>query len=329
MKALFYPGCAMQRSARPYLDSLRAIEASLGLDLEELDDWNCCGATEFWAVSRLPAYALVGRNLAIAQQQGNGAGTLMAACSACYLNLSKADHYMAEDARLSRDVNEALSAGGLHYDHGSVKVRHLLEVILNEIGLETIRSRVINPLTGLRVAAYYGCMMVRPDFEDRWENPEYPQGLEELMTALGAEVIDFPLKTHCCGGHMTQISPDTAYELIRRLIEGAAKYQADVLVTVCPMCQLNLDAYQVEMNKHFRTDYEVPILYVTQLMGLAFGKDPSELGLGREFVDSGPALAKIGVELPQTEGSPRPRTKKKKVEGLPMPPLAGSSGGAA
>lgn len=318
MNYIFYPGCSMQRSARPYLDSLHAIQDDLSIELQEVDDWNCCGATEYMSVARLPAFALVGRNLALAQQQANGSNTLMAACSACYLNLAKTDHYMLEDLQLDSQVNEALQAGELHYDAGSLQIRHLLDVILNDIGLEAIQQRVTRPLTGLRVAAYYGCMIVRPDLDQRWENPEYPQSLERLMAALGAEVVDFPLKTHCCGGHMTQISPDTAYELIRRLVHGASEYEADVLVTVCPMCQLNLDAYQVEMNKHFKTDYEIPILFVTQLMGLAFGKQPQELGLGREFIDSGPALAKIGLEPAQPEVAPR--KKRKKAEGLPMPP---------
>jgi heterodisulfide reductase subunit B len=321
MKTLFYPGCSMQRSARPYLDSLYAIQEDLDLELEEVEDWNCCGATEYMSISRLPAFSLIGRNLALAQQQANGDTTLLAACSACYLNLAKTDHYMLEDTVLGQEVNTALEAGGLRYDPGSIEVRHLLDVILNDIGVDRIKEHVTRPLSGLRVAAYYGCMIVRPDLDQRWENPEYPTALEELMSVLGAEVIDFPLKTHCCGGHMTQISPPTAYELIRRLVHGAALYEADVLVTVCPMCQLNLDAFQVEMNKHFKTDYEIPILFVTQLMGLAFGKDPDELGLGREFIDSAPALAKIGVE-PEDEGGP-PRKKRKKEEGLPMPPMVG------
>ena len=321
MKTLFYPGCSMQRSARPYLDSLYAIQGDLDLELEEVEDWNCCGATEYMSISRLPAFSLVGRNLALAQQQVNGGASLLAACSACYLNLAKTDHYMTEDVKLGRDVNAALEAGGMQYDPGSIEVRHLLDVILNDIGMDRIKELVAQPLTGLRVAAYYGCMIVRPDLDQRWENPEYPTALESLMSTLGAEVVDFPLKTHCCGGHMTQISPPTAYELIRRLVYGAAMYEADVLVTICPMCQLNLDAYQVEMNKYFKTDYEIPILFVSQLMGLAFGKDPDELGLGREFIDSAPALAKIGLEPEDEEAGPR--KKPKKEEGLPMPPMIG------
>ena len=330
MKYMFYPGCSLHRSARPYLDSLTAIQDKLTMELQEVGDWNCCGATEYMSVYRTPAHALVGRNLALAQGQSNGTDILMAACSACYLNLEKTEHYMRTDDKLNQEVNAALAEGGLHYDAGSVQVRHLLDVVYNDIGLEKIKSLVTKPLAGLKVAAYYGCMIVRPDINKRWNSPEYPTILEELMGVLGAEVIDFPMKTHCCSGHMTQISSDVAYELIRRLIYGATQYKADILVTLCPMCQLNLDAYQIEMNKHFDTDYVVPILYFTQLMGLAFGIDAGELGIGREFVSADPVLAKIGMaatkDLPENGSPPR---KKKKEAGLPMPNLAARSKGGS
>jgi heterodisulfide reductase subunit B len=316
---LFYPGCSMESSARAYADSLAAICQPLGLDLEEVRDWNCCGATEYLGISLIPAYALIGRNLALAAQQANGSRTLVAPCSACYLNLAKADHYMQERPVLGQRVNEALAAGGLQYKPGSLKIRHLLDVIINDIGLEAVRSRVSRPLAGLRIAPYLGCMVPRPDYEKRWSDHEYPTELDRLLKALGAEVIDFPLKTHCCGGHMTQISPDTAFELIRRLIHAADQYRADLIVTVCPMCQMNLDAYQAETNRHFNTSYHMPTVFFTQVMGLAFGLDPRQLGFGTELVDAQAALAKIGVEAPPpTEAPPLP-PKRGKPEGLPMP----------
>ncbi len=323
MKYLFYPGCSMQRSAKPYIDSLLAIEEKLGVELIEVEDWNCCGATEYSAVNRTASHALVGRNLAIAEKMSNGSNTLMAACSACYLNLSKTDHYMLEDPIFNARINDALSAGGLTYNPGSVDVRHALDVFYNDIGLDTIKKQVVNPLKGLRVAAYYGCMVVRPDVNDKFGNPEYPTILEELMEVLGAEVIDFPMKTQCCSGHMTQISGQTAYELIRRLVYGATRYDADLLVTLCPMCQLNVDAYQSETNRYFNTNYEVPILYFTQVIGLAFGIDAVKLGIGKEFVDPRPALAKIGVEI---EEQPLHKKPKKEV-GLPMPHMPGKDSG--
>lgn len=321
---LFYPGCSLQRSARPYLDSLERIREDIDLELEDVRDWNCCGATEYPAIHRVAAHALVGRNLALAQQQVNGTNTLMAACSACYLNLSKTNHYMQEDERLRTKVNDALSAGGLHYDPGTLQIRHLLDIVFNDVGLDAIQAKVVRPLSGLRVAPYYGCMIVRPDPDHRFDNPEYPVALDKLLHVLGAEVIDFPLKTHCCSGHMTQISPNVAYELIRRLIHGADQYRADMMVTLCPMCQLNLDAYQGDMNQHFNTAYYMPVLYFTQLMGLAFGYDPAELGIGREFVNAHDALAKIGVELPEPVAEkPKPQRRKKDDPSLPMPIMPG------
>lgn len=318
-KYLFYPGCAMESSASAYNDSLQLIRPHLEIELEEIQDWNCCGATEYLSISLTPAYALISRNLALAAQQANGVNTLVASCSACYLNLAKADYYMAERPVLGENVNKALEAGGQHYTPGKLTIRHLLDVIINDIGLERIKAKVVKPLKGLRLAPYLGCMVPRPDYEKRWSDHEYPNELDRLLKALGAEVIDFPLKTHCCGGHMTQIKPTTAFELIRRLIHGADQYNADMLVTVCPMCQLNLDAYQAETNRYFHTNYKMPIVFFTQLIGLAFGLDAKELGFGKELVDPRPALKQIGVELPVETTPPRPKRPKK--TGLPMPSL--------
>lgn len=313
-KYIFYPGCSMEGSARAYYESLKAIKGPLEMELEEVNDWNCCGATEYLGVNLIPAYSLIARNLALAAQQVDGTKTLMAPCSACYLNLEKADYYMAERPALGAKVNEALAAGGLHYNPGSLEIRHLLDIIINDIGLETVKAKVVRPLKGLRVAPYLGCMVPRPDFQHRWSDHEYPNELDCLLHALGAEVVNFPLKTTCCGGHMTQIGPETAYELIRRLIASADEHQTDLMVTVCPMCQLNLDAYQGEANRHFGTNYHMPIVFFTQLMAVAFGIDPKEAGFGLELTSAKDALARIGLEVPKTE-----ERGKKKPEGLPMP----------
>jgi len=315
-KYLLYPGCSMESIAKAYTDSLAAISKPIGLALEEIKDWNCCGATEYLGISLTPAYALISRNLALAAKQANGNRTVIAPCSACYLNLAKADHYMREQPKLGKMVNEALAAGGLSYEPGTLAIRHLLDVIIYDIGLDVVKSKVVRPLTGLRVAPYLGCMVPRPDYEKRWSDHEHPIELDLLLKALGAEVIDFPLKTHCCGGHMTQIGPETAFELIRRLISSADHYQADIMATVCPMCQMNLDAYQTETNRHFGTNYQMPIVFFTQLMGLAFGLEPTEAGFGAELVSAKKALTKIGVEMAEPETAP---ARPKKSSGLPMP----------
>lgn len=316
-KYILYPGCSMESSAKAYYDSLMKIAPVIGLELEEIEDWNCCGATEYLGISLTPAYSLISRNLALASKQANGNHTVVAPCSACYLNLAKADYYMREQPKLGKMVNEALAAGGLSYKPGSLSIRHLLDVIIYDIGLETVKSKVTRPLTGLRVAPYLGCMVPRPDYEHHWSDHEHPVELDLLLKALGAEVIDFPLKTHCCGGHMTQIGPDTAFELIRRLVSSADHYEADLMATLCPMCQLNIDAYQGEMNHHFGTSYHMPIIFFTQLMGLAFGMDAKQLGFGMELVSAKNALKKIGLEAPEpVQVVP---VKPRKAEGLPMP----------
>jgi heterodisulfide reductase subunit B len=312
----------MESSGRAYMESLNAILDPLDLRFEEIDDWNCCGATEYLGINLIPAYSLIARNLALAAKQMDphtgtgGTHTVVAPCSACYLNLAKADYYMQERPSLGVKVNEALAAGGLQYRPGTLDVRHLIDILVYDVGVDAIRSKVTRPLHGLRVAPYMGCMLPRPDYQHRWSDHEHPTELDDLLRALGADVIDYPLTTSCCGGHMTQIGPETAFELIRRLVADAHERGAVLMATVCPMCQMNIDAYQNEMNHYFGSDYHMPILFFTQLMGLAFGREPRELGIGAELVNSRNALATIGVEVPITE---EPAAKRKKDEGLPMP----------
>ena len=316
MKYGYYPGCSLEKNASAYHMSAMAVAEPLGIEFSEVQDWNCCGATEYFSIAALPAYSLIARNLALATQLDNNGGQLIAPCSACFVNLSKTDHYMQESPELAEGVNESLAAGGLHYDAGSLRVRHLLEIFVNDVGYDAVAAKVTHPLYGLKVAPYYGCMIVRPGYE-AFDDVEHPTSLDKLMRAIGADVVDFSLKTHCCGGHMTQISEPTAFEMIRRLLKNAADYEADAIVTLCPMCQLNLDAYQADVNKYFGTDYQTPILYFTQLIGLAYGFTPREMGIGKEFVSAKPALAKIQVEAPKPASKPRPDKRA-----LPMPATA-------
>lgn len=313
---LYYPGCSLEHNAKSYHSSLSFVCEKLDIGLQEVDDWNCCGATEYVGLNLTPAYALITRNLALAKEQANETNTVVAPCSACYLNLSKADYYMRERPVLGKQVNEALEAGGLSYTPGSLDIRHLLDVLIYDIGLDTIKSKVVKPLTGLRVAPYLGCMVPRPDYEKRWSDHEKPIELDLLLEILGAEVIDFPLKTHCCGGHMPHIGPETAYELLHRLLSSAHDHQTDIMATLCPMCQMNVDAYQDETNRYFGTNYKTPIVFFTQLIGLAFGGKPKKLGFGSELVSTKNALAKIGTAVPGMRKQPR---RRKKDPGLPVP----------
>jgi heterodisulfide reductase subunit B2 len=319
---LYYPGCSMESSARAYHDSLMVISEKLNLTFEEIHDWNCCGATEYLAISQTRAYSLIGRNLALASKQANGSRSVVAPCSACYLNLTKVDHQMEVYPKIDQTVNSALAAGNLSYKPGSLDIRHLLDVLYNEVGLETIKSHVVRPLKGLRVVPYLGCMVPRPDYPKRFSDYNQPFELDKLMEALGADVVDYQYKTTCCGGHIPHISPNTAYELIRRLLYGAERTQADVMVTVCPMCQLNLDAYQSDTNRHFNKEFTIPVIFFTQLIGLAFGATPEKVGLGRELIDARPAIQKAFTRpLPPEE--PEKKPKKAKKTGLPMPVMPG------
>ena len=291
MKITYYPGCSLECSSAAYDRSVKAVAEVLGIELVEIDDWNCCGATEYFTQDELVASSVIARNLAIVDRQFD---QLVAPCAACYLNLKKTDKLMAENAPMNAKINEALAAGGLQYKAGTVRVRHLLDVICTDLGEAAVKDKVVRPLAGLRVAPYYGCQVVRP--LNGFDDPEYPMKMDDLFKWLGAEVIHYPVKAHCCGGHLTQISEPQAFELIRRLLQGAVDYQADLILCMCPMCQLNLDAYQGRVSSFFGTKFRVPIIFFTQLLGVAFGLDPNRLGFGKELVAAKPVLQeKLGA----------------------------------
>jgi len=306
----YYPGCSLQHHNAAYGVSTEAVARALGFELAEVDDWNCCGATEYFSVNRLPAYALVARNLARAAD--SGATEMITPCSACFLNLHKTDKHMKLYPELGEKVNTALAAGHLHYEPGTIHVRHLLELFVNDIGFEKLKERTRRPLYGLKLAAYYGCLVARPDAV--FDSTEQPTAMDHLIEALGAAAAPFALKTFCCGGHMTQISESTALKMIHKIVENAAESGADAIVTLCPMCQLNLDVYQGYANKLFETNYEMPILFFTQAIGLALGLSPKELGFGQELVDAMPVIRKI-EEVPPPRAKPERRSK----QALPMP----------
>jgi len=281
----YYPGCSLECNAAAYDLSVRAVADLLGIKLLEIDDWNCCGATEYFSQDELTAAAVVARNLALVEPSLD---QVVAPCAACFCNLAKTDKLMGENPAMSAKINEALAAGNLSYRGGRVQVRHLLDVIYTDVGETAIRDKVVKPLTGLRVAPYYGCQVVRPIRGA--DCTEYPTQMDEMFTWLGAEVVDYPVKTHCCGGHMTQISEPQAFELIRRLLQSAVDYDADMILCMCPMCQLNLDAYQNRVNGQFNTDFKLPIVYFTQMLGIAFGLKPKKLGFGKEITAAEPVI---------------------------------------
>jgi len=287
MRYAYYPGCSLEAAAVGYDRSLRAVFRRLDLELNELDDWNCCGATAYMSVAETTALALSARNLALAERDG---GDLVAPCSACYLVLQKTHRTLAEQPELRARVREALGTADLAYE-GRVRVRHPLDVLVNDVGLEAIAAKVERPLAGARVASYYGCQMVRPErgFDDR----ENPQWLDRLMARLGAEAVDFPLKVRCCGGMLMTTAPDVGRRLCGDLLVAALDAGANVVATTCPLCQINLEAYQSAISRELGRKVAIPIVFFTQLLGLALGADPGELGLDLGLVPFGETLAPL------------------------------------
>jgi heterodisulfide reductase subunit B len=209
-------------------------------------------------------------------------------CSACYSTLKRANAHLKAYPELRSQVREIFQATGLDYQ-GKVKVRHLVDVLLNDVRPEEIEDKVVAPFDGLRVAPYYGCQIVRPD--SSFDDPEYPQSLTRLIATLGAEVTPFPLRSRCCGGTLIISETDVALGMIRELLESAQSNGAECIVTVCPLCQTNLDVYQGMVNSKFKTSYDLPVLFLTQLMGMAFGVEARALGLDRNVVSPGKVLA--------------------------------------
>jgi heterodisulfide reductase subunit B len=283
----YYPGCSLSGLGKPYDESLRAVFSHLGLGLEEIPDWNCCGATSYMSVSEEKAVALAARNLALAEQMK---AEVVAPCAACYLVLTKAQHMMADYPALAAKVHKGLQAAGLTYK-GQVTVRHPLDILVNDVGLDAVKARVTTPLTGYRVAPYYGCQIVRP--YGAFDDPLRPQTLDRLMAAVGAEVVDYPLKAHCCGGSLMGTMEDIGVRLNFLLLKEAKSRSANVLATVCPLCQYNLEAYQDKMLRTFHESVQLPVAYFTQLLGLAFGLQPKALGLQRNFVTAAPLPAMV------------------------------------
>ncbi|MCH8861717.1 MAG: CoB--CoM heterodisulfide reductase iron-sulfur subunit B family protein [Proteobacteria bacterium] len=278
MKFSYYPGCSSQGSAKHLDESLRAIAPKIGIELEELDDWNCCGASVgHIGGGSLPNTALTGRNLAKAQQQGKQ--DVVTGCAACYLNTHAGNEKIKSDVKLRRQVNDALSAADLSYDD-DLQVRHMCEVIVNDVGMDKIREQVTNPLTGLKVAGYVGCQTVRPfsstDGGGNYDTYEDPDFLNDFTEACGAEAVDFNLKTSCCGGSVAVMSPDRTLHLIRDILQAAEDAEADVITTPCPLCQTNVEMYQDAINKKFGTKFNIPVIFYSQLMAVAFGMDPDK-----------------------------------------------------
>jgi heterodisulfide reductase subunit B len=270
---LYYPGCTLETSAVEYDLSTRALLEQLGHDLAEIDDWTCCGASAAEATSELLSRSLAARNLALAGAQLPGADILVP-CSACYLNLKRAAVDHAADAGWRRRLGEVLADEGLRLDV-LPKVRHLLDVLSLDVGPDRLTKGVVNPLSGLKVATYYGCQCLRPYAV--FDDPEKPTSMDALVRAAGADIFSWGMGARCCGAsHLTTKRP-VGLKLVAAILKAAQG--ADLMVTVCPMCQLNLEAYQGAASRQAGEDLTIPVLYLPQLLGLALGLDTQAVAL--------------------------------------------------
>lgn len=281
MSYLYYPGCSLESSAKAYDLSTRWVFQNLGKELVELEDWNCCGATMYMSIKETISLVFSARNLALAEKKG---GDIVAPCSSCYTILNKTNKILKENFILKAKVNQSLKRDGLAY-HLRVKVRHPLDVLVNDIGIEAIASRAKHSLEGLKIAQYYGCQIVRP--EGVFDDPENPTTMDELFEALGATNIYFPVKVRCCGGMLMTTYPEVALKLNKEILECAVENGADCIVTTCPLCQINLDAYQKKISKKFKIKIQIPVLFFTQLLALSLGSTPKEAGFDQNLVPAG------------------------------------------
>lgn len=278
MKFAYYPGCSLHATAAEFAQSLAAVLPRLGVTLQEIDDWSCCGSSSAHAESHLLSIALPARNLALAEEQGQS--EILAPCAACFSRLAAARQEMAADAALRDKVNKILQRPF----RNSVAVLNLADLMQRLI--PAIREKATRPLRGLKIACYYGCLLLRPPAVAQFDDPEQPTSMEQVTEACGASAVAWNKKIDCCGGFFSLARTGSVIRLGREILQDARAAGAQAIVTACPMCQSNLDLRQQAMNRRGEKPFHLPILYLSQLVGLALGMAPRELGLDRHFVDS-------------------------------------------
>ena len=290
MKYAYFPGCSIHASAKEYAMAANAVNKYLDIELVEIPDWNCCGAIDaVYAYNPLLSISLSARNLALAENMKMDIVTL---CSACFFTLSRANNMLRENMDMKGKVDKIINDAGLKYA-GGFKIRHYMDILANDVGFERIRQQVKVPLKGLKVAPYYGCLIVRPTGIQRFDDRENPTSMDKVIEALGAQAVFYPDKTRCCGASLVITDEEVMMEMTRSPLLTAKNAQADCIVTPCPMCHFNLDAKQKDIESHFDINIGLPVLYITQLIGLAFGIPPKELGLHRNIVDPSRILEKL------------------------------------
>ncbi len=285
-KIAYYPGCSGQSTSLEYDLSTRAVCRALGLELVDIEDWSCCGSTPAHTVNHVLSAALSARNLALAEQQGMDLVTTP--CPSCLSNLRTAARKM-EDETFRAQANALLDTPCSKH----IETKSVLQIITEKVEPETIRAKVVKPLTGLKVACYYGCIMNRPPALMQFDSHENPMVMDKLVELLGAEVVPYPLKVECCGASFGVPRVDIVTKLSGKLLDAGRELGADAFVTACPLCQMNLDMRQGQINSALKENFRIPVFYYTQLLGYALGIDRKELGFNKLCVNPKPVFNKL------------------------------------
>ncbi len=281
----FYPGCSSERkaSAANYMVSVESMCKTLDIKLNEIPDWNCCGASIGYAEGgELPRHIMNARNIALSEEHNKGQD-IVATCAACWLGTKETQQRVAHSGQLLADVNEILKDAGLKYE-GKAPVRHMVEVLIEDLGYEELGKPVVKPLEGIKIAGYVGCQTNRP-FGVAGESFENPKYLDQLVATVGAEPVEkYDQKVTCCGGALAFSEPEKSQAQIKKIIESAYDYGAEMIVTPCPVCQMNVEVYQGQINKKYGTKFKIPVTYYSQLMAVAYGSSAKEAGLDGNIV---------------------------------------------
>jgi heterodisulfide reductase subunit B len=282
MKASYYPGCSLEGTAKPYNASTLEVCRRLGVELQHPADWACCGSSPALKMNRLLSLALGAYNLACLAKTDTP--EVVIPCPFCYRRLNSAQQEMAADQSLKQRVSELVETE----PPDSLQIQSLLDFMRNRVGLAEIEKQVVRPLEGLKLVPYYGCYLVKPPELTGFDDPENPSSLDEILKALGAQVLDWDFKTECCGAGLSLSKTETVVELSGRITKEAAWLGADAIVVACQLCQANLDMRQAQIAEQHGKNYYLPVVYFTQLMGLAFGLKPREVCLHQHVVDTMP-----------------------------------------
>ena len=284
MKYAYFPGCSLHSTSIEYDISFRAVCGELGIELVEPDKWICCGSTPAHATSRLLALTLPMKSMCLAEQ--TGLAEMVVPCASCFQRLKTAQHKVLADEKVADEVAEIIDA----CYQGRTRVIHPLEVFTSDAWTGPIQKRVRKDLARLKLACYYGCLLTRPPDVMQFDECEYPVTMDHLLTAVGAKTLDWSYKTECCGGAFALSETDLVLDLCYKILEDARAVGAMAVVVACPLCHVNLDTRQAEIEKKYGTKFDLPILFFSQVMGLAFGLTPEQLAMHKHLVSPMPLV---------------------------------------